>query len=244
MNPNEDSFRVVAVLLGTLLISCLTSCATSSNAVIKPATSNDNSLPPIEAQSTNTALEIPVVMRTADGNEVPVDARPSDLTLLIGAVTGSIVGKPGRYVSSLRIGRARSFTLDLAWLGGQSAQAVAIDRHFDRALSSSVKISPVATRFARLATLTSSKNRYLSSFVQFADSETRDSLLLVYFDRPCRLSGTVVTQEGRAMATSDYAVTIDSAGWAWLSVKEVGPSHYSITRATMPHAALVITEFR
>jgi hypothetical protein len=232
MNPNQRIFcRVVLVLAGALMIACFTACATSSGAGVNPAVSNANAPTSIEAPSPEQSFQIPVAVVNADGNEMPMDARPSDLMFVMGAISGNIDGSPGPHVSGLVIGRARSFRLDLASLKALSAQAATINH----SISSSVKISPGETRFARLSTQAWSKTHPSNSFVRFADSGTRDSLLLVYFDRACRVTGKASTQE-----VADYDFAVDSAGWSWLAVRQVGPLHYSITRATTPHPTLVV----
>jgi hypothetical protein len=243
MNPRQRSFcRVTLVLVGALTIDGLTACATSSGVVGNPAVSNANAAttaeapsaeaPSAEAPSPEQSFQIPVTVLNADSNEVPTDARPSDLTFLVGVISGHINGNPGPHVLGLPIGHAPSLRLDLASLKPLSVDAATIGR----SMSSSVTISPGETRFARLSTVAWSKKKPSSTFVRFADSETREGLLLVYFDRPCRLTGRAATQD-----VADYDFAVDSAGWTWLAIRQVGPKHYSITRATNPHPTLVIT---
>jgi hypothetical protein len=236
MKPRQRSFcRVTLVLVGALMITGLTACATSSGGVGNPPVSNANAAATAEAPSPKQSFQIPVTVLNAHSNEVPTDARPSDLTFLVGVISGHINGSPGPHVRGLAIGHAPSLRLDLASLKPLSVDAATIGH----SMSSSVKISPGETRFARLSTTAWSKKKPSNAFVRFADSETREGLLLVYFDRPCRLTGRDATQD-----VADYDFAVDSAGWPWLAVRPVGPKHYSITRATNPHPTLVITFLR
>jgi hypothetical protein len=92
----------------------------------------------------------------------------------------------------------------------------------------------------------SKTNPYINPIVRFIDSQTGSTLILVYFDRPCRLSGTVATKipSTREKYAVDYDVSLDSAGWVWLTEKGVESRHFVATRAIRPYPLLIIGPFR
>jgi hypothetical protein len=226
MKPIQRVFRrVPAVLLAALTISCLNACAISN------APPGNNARAKVEAQTPDTTFQIPVVVKMADGSDMATQDRPGDLAFVMGAISGSISGYADRrHMLTFPIGQAASVKLDLTRLGELSAQAATAGEGM-----SSVEISPRETRFARVATIGWS-NAYARGSAGFIDAETRDGLLLAYFDRPCRLSGTSV----RGGQTDVYDVTVDSAGWVWLTGSQ-DAWHSSLRRATTPHPTLVVT---
>ena len=66
-----------------------------------------------------------------------------------------------------------------------------------------------------------------------ADSLSRKNLVLVYFDRPCRLFGAVISHTAAGGARTDnYDVVIEKAGLNWLEMTKVGEdSHLEVRLA-------------
>jgi hypothetical protein len=208
------------------VLMLLTACASTSRVADTTTVPNADSA---------VTFQIPVTLIDADGKELRMDAVPKDLTLWMGVIPGSIGGNPKAPFANVVIGRAHAFSLELASLKTLAAQAAASKE----SPPSAMKISPGETRFLRLSTQVWSKTIRVNSLVRFVDSETREILDLVYFDRPCQLTGKEVSQD-----VADYDVVVDSPGWTWLAGKKVGPRHYSITRPTAPHPTLEATLLR
>src|SRR4029077_10805246 len=166
-----------------------------------------------EAQQRGEPVAIPVASYNETGDKLPQDAIPRDLALTLGAIPGKFGGTGGKNFASLRIGREESVRLNLDELSVKvSSQAAELDA------SPSLQIRPQGARFARVATgVWFAAKRPVTLSVGFIDSETGHSLTLLYFDRPCRLSGTVfVATPGREPLTDDYDIDVESAGFVWM----------------------------
>jgi hypothetical protein len=103
-------------------------------------------------------------------------------------------------------------------LRGLSEQATTIN---ELGLAIGGKIVPTETRFIRVAT----DFEYLGSptpahRIGFVDLATNDSLLLVFFDRPCHLTGLANLPPRPEGEITKYVfdVTIDQAGFNWLAM--------------------------
>ena len=65
-----------------------------------------------------------------------------------------------------------------------------------------------------------------------AESSTKKVLTLVYFDRPCRLSGAVIAHPSSGgIRTDDYDVIIQKAGLHMLETTKVTDSHWEFRQA-------------
>jgi hypothetical protein len=113
----------------------------------------------------------------------------------------------------------------------------------DQAALPSLQISPQGTRFARIATGVSFRtNRTVLQRVGFVDAETGEALLLLYFDRPCRLTGTRVLAPtpSRGALTVDYDLKVETAGLVWMTAKQDGQLHKIASVAVAPRPILTI----
>jgi hypothetical protein len=211
-------FAVASVFSG---IIC--GCATSTTL---PRTSGDS-------------IEIPVKFVNVAGDVLPVDARPAGLELTLGPIAGSIWGTSHQYVQFVPIGRKSSIPLALDELSAkmdlQAAKASGVE-------SGVLQVIPRDARFARVATGVWFKSKQpVTKSIGFLDAETRDTLTLVYFDRPCRLTGTLVgrTASGGTL-THDFDVDVESAGFVWIAAKRDAQDHEKEFRVVTPHPILVI----
>lgn len=155
-------------VLAVVLISCLHGC------VVAPAESGEG-----------IVKLIPVVPERYSGQI----GRHQELYLELGLIEGQLYGSPisePRWYFGLASLSAPS--IDLNVLGG--AVAPYAKRFNASEVYGSFDVTPADARMVRLSTVgvDNKRQRYLSGKLQLPDGDT---LLLVYFDRPCEISGEV-----------------------------------------------------
>jgi hypothetical protein len=103
------------------------------------------------------------------------------------------------------------------------------------ALAGGLRIEPNDTRFGRVATTIGLSETLGTLKVGFRDHvASKYVLVLVFFDRPCRLTGTLRASNGQIWSAN---VAIGKAGLAWL---KMGDGH--VTAAAVPsHFMFVIS---
>jgi hypothetical protein len=163
------------------------------------------------------SLVLPVRLVDSDGHEISVPS-PIYGTAVLGSIPGTIFGNPQAPFISVATDADQSFSVDLDRLRVLSDRATTIN---DLGLALGGKISPSETRFIRVAT----DFEYVGSptaahRIGFFDLATNDSLLLVFFDRPCHLTGIANLPPRPEGEITKYVfdVTIDQAGFNWLSM--------------------------
>jgi len=98
------------------------------------------------------------------------------------------------------------------------------------AVADGLKIEPADTRFGRVATSIGVPDSRITKWrIGFHDNTAwKDALLLVFFDRPCRLTGTLPDAGG---IIDSVDATVTAAGLVWLRVhgaqitSAAAPSH-------------------
>ena len=182
-------------------------------------------------------LEIPVRSYTEAGDALPSEAQPRDLALWLGVIPGNWGGKPEPALATLPIGREKSFLLDLDGLSGTvSKEATQLNHR----TAPGLQTDPQSTRFGRLAAWVWFKPKDpVRMRVGFIDSETGESLTLLYFDRQCRLTGTFGPLATEPV-TNDFDVEVGSAGWVWVVSRPSGSLHVTQSRAVAPHPLLIV----
>jgi len=178
-------------------------------------------------------ITIPVMYQDSTGNTLSADSRPTGATVWLGAMPGAIFGSARDPLKTEPVANPPSFELDLGELydiaAKQSATLTAA------ASASGWKIVPADTRIIRVATNLNYKELHRQvPNTRFADLQTGDILMLVYFDRPCQLSGTIAEQ-GSGSDTID--VTVGQAGLHWLKGTRGATERVHIIR----HASETIT---
>jgi hypothetical protein len=112
----------------------------------------------------------------------------------------------------------------------------------EAALETGLKIDPANTRFARIATTIAVPNANDPDVVGFVDSGSRNSVLAVFFDRPCRLSGRLITHQEQGdpiVLTAD--VVVSKAGISWLQFYSDRHGHTVLSnKGTMQRPLLVV----
>jgi hypothetical protein len=153
-------------------------------------------------------------------NVKPVKSEGSEIASLAYAfpvIEGDVFGGPAGTALSIVDDNRASFDLQLKKIW--SAASAAAKPLTEGAKKSGISIAPTKTRMLRVGTflVDQDKQSLLLADVQFRDSMDDIPLVLIYVDRPCRMSGVVhgVT-EGRADVV-EIDVTLKSAGFHWLS---------------------------
>jgi hypothetical protein len=185
-------------------------------------------------------LVVPVAYYGETSEKSSPDRQPRDLAFVLGAIPGAIGGSAKQAFAKLDIGRQESVRLNLDELSARAKRQAA---ELDESTSSWLQITPQDARFARVATLVWFSTRQpVQEAIGFVDSETGNTLTLLYFDRPCRLTGNHVfpATASRGAMMVDYDLKVESAGFVWMETKLDGPVHRSNSLAVSPHPVLVI----
>jgi hypothetical protein len=187
------------------------------------------------------SLNVPVSFVDARGDAIPAGDRPGGWAAMLGAVPGEIFGNP-QYPPKRTEGPGNAATVPV----NLSALRAELDQQAATisvaAAKAGWRIDPGDTRFARLATaITTDKSRRFG--VGFMDSVSKNRLLLVFFDRPCRLTGTVVTPEN-GTTTYSIDVVIENAGLHWLQIATKGSeSHLTNAELQLSHLFFIAVPF-
>lgn len=138
--------------------------------------------------------------------------RPVNAELQLDAIGGSTVGMPNETIQSSRISSQSSVEIKLASFEtalSKSARPITAEAARD------LKMEPKETKFARVSTLLSWRpppDGMLS--VAFVDrDDTKKSLGLFYFDRPCQLSGSHPSGNGTTVV---YDINVETPGLVWV----------------------------
>jgi len=208
---------------------------------------------PGRRQPVGESIQVPVTFWDSAQKPVPLDERPQDLSLQLAAIPGAVAGTPGPTLYNVPIGRLPSIRLDLAFLAANVRQHVSqLSAHVPAQVTLQLQILPEETQFARVSTLVwFTASSTVTESIGFVEAGGTDALILTYFDRPCRLTGTILVRNGsrglvgqdksdRGLLTIEYDVKIDSPGFAWLVSREDGPSHAMVFRSPAPHPVLAV----
>jgi hypothetical protein len=195
------------------------------------------------SNAASEVIDVPVRFIGVSGISMPEGEKPDKWAAVLGVVPGGIFGS-ARFPrpSEEAYGNASTVPVDQfqlrIMLNRQSAM-------ISTAAAEGWKIEPAETRFARLATTISysgtDKGRLL---IGFRDSVSKKSLVLVFFDRPCRLTGTAQNHGPYGETIENTIdVTVKSAGLNWLETTEKGTAIY-ITNATAvaPSRLILVVE--
>ena len=198
------------------------------------------SAPTIAADS--QVIDIPVEFIWTDGKPLPPPMRPAHMYLGVGLAPGDFYVKGSlRWLDNLFLGHNTSVPLNLDRLAktvGSKAAEGAVPADFEA--------TPHETRFGRVVAGPNFNSSDSVSFrVGFYDADTRDALMLVYFDRPCHLSGVDRRQPYIPIDSPPRVdVQVDAPGWVWIAVHKTGESTYTEVRVPAPHPVFLITPTR
>jgi hypothetical protein len=129
-------------------------------------------LPP-NAEADSISIETRFV--DAKGNPVPVDDRPGDFSLTLGAIAGSLGGMPVHILHIVPIAKRSAIDIDLRAFG--KAAAPLAEPMIAAAAESGLHIDPIDTRFVRASTLLSYSGALRGPLaVAFVDKDSRNTL--------------------------------------------------------------------
>jgi len=163
------------------------------------------------------SISVAVRFVNSAGDPILADDRPVDASLLLGAIAGEIAGSQNRTLQTVRIAELPTIEINLRSLSSAIGQQAATLT--SSGVAAGLQVTPADTKFTRVSTfLKWRKWRGRHSLqIGFADPDDDSSTLtLVYFDRPCRLTGTVERLYRGEKETFVYDVTIEKAGLSWL----------------------------
>lgn len=164
------------------------------------------------------SLAMTVRILDADRNPLPDGSYAGEVTLYLPFIAGALFGEAEETAAirkRVRIGDRLRF--DLAALRGRVDAAARVWR--DAQSSSQVTVSPAETRLVRFgAASTREDGTSFADHTLTLDLDTKETLLLVYTDRPCSIRGS-----GRAgAATAEYVVDLPAAGFHWVRLQQLG----------------------
>ena len=180
---------------------------------------------PNSISRSHDSISVAVKFVNGSGDLLLADDRPEEASLLLGAIAGATVGRVNGTLQTVRIAKLPRIEIDLrsfsAAIAPQAATMIAAEA------ASGVQIAPPDTKFARASALLKSKGPRGRLTVRFINSDDSSTLTLFYFDRPCRLVGSVKDGE----STYVYDVTIEKAGLSWLIFTPKDSTEYVIRAA-------------
>ena len=185
--------------------------------------------PKLPPKAATDSISIEPRFVDAKGDPVATEDRPGDVSLALGTIGGSIGGIPDRTLQVVRIAKLSAIEIDLgsfeAAVGQQAVTMTAA------AAESGLRIDPVDTRFARASTLLNHSEPLRGPMVvEFAEKDSKNVLILMYFDRRCRLTGTKeIADGGGEKVTLVYDVIVKKPGLSWLVRTADGASGF-VTR--------------
>jgi hypothetical protein len=212
----------------TLLAVLLAGCATPITRPEAPTEESQLTTLRVSPRHVNVAP----LMADASG-------RPLTMAYVFPVVQGQVFGHLGGTALSIVDDDRATFDLSLKdLLSNASAAAKPLTA---AARQSGIRIVPANTGILRIGTLTAdldTQQLFLAS-VQFRDPMADTPLILVYVDRPCRITGVV---EGVAEAGGevDLDVALKSAGFHWLSFVPNGQGRTSVREHADTDSVLLV----
>ena len=161
-----------------------------------------------------------------------------DTRLWLGLVRGAVFGNPSVTLHE-ETGNLRQFSLDLNALAASTGQYA--EPLTAAALAQGFRIEPAETRIARVGTYNyDALTGAAIGGTAFIEPVDRGLLILIYVDRPCRLSGTVRVSETQS---AELDALVPDAGFHWLRVLDEDPNHQRMisahTLSAVTHLTLI-----
>jgi hypothetical protein len=164
-------------------------------------------------------LQIPVKYLESNHADILQSERPVNARAILRAIPGGVFGMPQGPIESRSISSSDTLSIDLERL--LTVYAEAAQTLQAGPATAGLTIKPADVRLARVGTLIDYQSAPRApTRVGFEDGDSGDMLILVYFNKPCRLAGTIAgLPRDAGMTKAVFDVTIDSAGFHWLTVK-------------------------
>lgn len=170
-------------------------------------------------------LAMTVRILDAERNPLPDGSYRGEVTLYLPLIAGALFGDAEDSTAirkRVRIGDRLRF--DLTALRARVDAAARAWR--ETPSSPTVTVSPAETRLVRFgAAGTRDDGSSFADQTLMLDLDTKDTLLLVYADRPCSIRGS-----GKAgTSTVDYAVDLPAAGFHWVRIRRLGADRLRVS---------------
>lgn len=200
-------------LAGLLLVLLLSGCAMTGGVP--------------DAERGLTELRAGVEYTDDDNQAIDARFQPGRLALVFPYIPGQIFGSPGsELLFTALLTPQASLQLDLTRaLSALDRGAITLQAGENTA---GMSIRPAGTRLARIGTFPfDARTREPLGEGGFIDARTREHMILMYFDRPCALSGTLEV-DGESYL---HDITIPAAGFHFLRVRQLDQLRYRLERA-------------
>ena len=177
----------------------------------------------VSAQSIS-AINAQVEVVDSKNQTRPSTLSSSDVTVKMPLIAGSIFGSPNTgHVLIERAQIGTSVDLDIERL--LSAGARLASPVESKMAQAGLVVEPRNARFARFGTFVfDSQTDKTIGFGGFIDRSTRTTLVLVYFDEPCRISGSLRL----GALEAEHNIVVRSGGLHWIRVKETAANRYEL----------------
>ena len=184
-------FLMIVVLVGLLMSSCA---------------SNPGEPDTTQAQS----FEMSIAYYNENGDPLGHMMKGERILLLFPSIKGQIFGIPRHPIlTEVTVSDDQPFMVELPSINS-SHSAVMVDTRFTSGLS----ILPAQTQMLRLATMAFEKEtREPFAAGSLINPETGDNLILMYFSKPCSITGIVKTSG----LSYDHQIKIRTPGWHWIA---------------------------
>ncbi len=188
--------------------------------------SHEHSPEPSSEQAALSELSISVEYFDDSNHKISPKYQPKRVVLSFPHIPGQIFGSPTEksvFVTPVEVGDRTVVSLDDAQRLLES-QALTLK---DVAMTKGLSVRPKDTKFSRVGTFP--HDAYTSELIGgggFIDPASRNNLILMYFDRPSRITGDVV-MDGKS---TGHAIDIPAAGFHWIEVKHTGRKQHTLIR--------------
>lgn len=183
-------------------------------------------------------VDLPIRLIWTGGKELPPTARPFHLYLALFPIPGFHAKDTIQHFETISIGHDTSVSLDLGHL---TEKVVHKARPANETDEPGFEVEPRETRIVRLAPgLWFPAGQTVRIKGGIYDADTRNTLLLAYFDRPSHVTGTD-TAYTPLESPPRVDIQVDAPGWVWIELRKTGPATYIEDRVPSPHPVLLIT---
>ena len=162
----------------------------------------------------NSAMLVEARLLDTFGNSVTSERTNTDPTLALGAIPGDIRGSPNQTLQLVHLIETSVLAINTDEFSDKMRREMS--RETDDFLISGLSVEPSETLFARVSvTFLRKGSPAYGMVVGFINANSYAPMTLFYFDRPCRMSGTISDDSGAASQIT-YDVDVKRAGLTWL----------------------------
>ena len=177
-----------------------------SSVLMSSCVSSINQHGTAQAQS----FEMSIAYYNEDGDSLGHMMNGEQILLLFPSIKGQIFGIPRRPIlTEVTVSDNQPFIVELPIIKSSDSAVLA-----DTRLTTGLLIQPAQTKMLRVATMAFEKEtRQPFAAGSLIDAETGDNLILMYFSKPCSITGSVKSTGLRY----DHDIKIKTAGWHWIA---------------------------